>query len=1136
MSLHFIFGRAGTGKTARCCAEIAEYMTEAPDRTALFLVPDQATYRAESMLAAAFPGGGFADVMVCGFARLSYRVFQELAEDTNEALSPLVQQLILRRLLIEHRGEFRMLRESSKQPHFAASLTAFFHQLDSFQVREPDLAAAARAEGDTPLGRKLADLSLLFSSYHAYLRSHFQYRGNLYDKLAEDIPKSAMLRDAAVWIDGFNGMIPQELAIVSALVRTARDVTVTLPMDPPEEAAKYTLFDRPYRLWAALAREAGQYEADTLTEPHRFTCPRVAELAESFFRPFPKPCRWPAATRTLPEQGVYVTEAPSRQAEADDAARRIALLVREKGFRWKDILVLLRNADAYTDLVRRSFEACRIPAFIDQRRPMKNHPLVVLADAVLRFLAAGDRGPWRGWTRELLFQILKTDLLHAFSPEEIDRLENYALRVGIRPAQWQSEWKFHSPFHLENDDGLPTPQELTELNEMNRLRRQLLDFLIPLEDEWRAAKTVRERCAVLYRWLMDEGVPDTLARWDETAYEETKERPHLQVWKKLLLLLDDLVRAAGDDEVPAEEFLSMAEDGLSSLTFSMIPPTLDHVTVTTVDRGYAMEGKAVFLLGAGEGDFPARVEESGLLSEAEQRALRASEGLTVGPDLMALIYQEEFYTYLALTRARQALYISWPAADDDGSALSPSPCVDRLRALGYTTACRQAALPAPDTEDPSFLVTAEQSLSLLPAVLREGLPGPGSVWEALRRWALAHPDAARLLSQKVRGFSYRNIPARLPPDVVQQLFLKRKPVHTSVTRLETYRQCPYQFFLRYGLRLDERDQSRMDARDYGSYLHAGLHSFGDYMKKQQKQWRHATDEDIDRISAAIADRVAPRVKSGALLSDAAAQYTKSALDRTFRATLRRFRDWSRNSRADTVAMEADFRLTVEADAESRFFIDCHVDRVDQAAEAAVVADYKTGTPDLTLAEIAAGYRLQLITYLMAVLESGDASLLPGAILYIYLQGGTRAVPVPASGVPAAPPKPLSGYFLADGDFLSSLDGRLGTDGAVLPVSFTKTGAYTARSPVLSMEEMKALFALARQRLAELYAGIRSGAIPIRPARYKGRAPCAWCPYRSICRFDPKLRENSYDDIPAASDSAVRETLRAADAKGKEAQP
>lgn len=1137
MSLHFLFGRAGTGKTARCCAEIARYITEAPGRRAYFLVPDQATFRAESMLAAAFPGGGFADVTVCGFTRLSYRVFQELREDTGEALSSLVQQIILRRLLTERRGELRQMGEAARQPHFSAALSSFFHQLDSFRIGEADLRAAAEEEGETPLGRKLADLSLIFSAYHGYLRSHFRYRGSMYDKLAECIPRSRQIREARVWIDGYSGMTPQETAIVSALAAAAEEVTVTLPMDPPEESAGVPLFDRPFRLWETLSGEAGRTDAAVLTEPHRFTCPRVRELADRFFRPFPKACVYPPATRTLPEQGIYITKAPQPAAEADDAARRIALLVREKGFRWRDILVLLRSDD-YAELLRRSFETYRIPAFIDKRRPMKNHPLVVLTDSLLRFLAAGEKGPWQGWTKDLLFPLLKTDLLRAFAPEDTDRLENYVLRTGLRRSQWKSVWKFHSPFHLEDDSGMPTPGELEELNLMNRYRQQLLDFLIPLEDGWREAKTVSGKCALLYRWFMEQRVPDTLARWDEMSFAETRERPHLQVWKKVLSLLDDLVRAAGGDEVSGAELLSMAEDGLSSLTFSIIPPTLDHVTVTAIDRGYAMEAKAVFLLGAEEGVFPARIEEGGLLSEEEKRSLRSSRRLIFGPDLMSLIAQEEFYTYLALTRARQALYISWSAAGADGAEHTPSPLLARLAALGYVTAERTAELPGPATEDRSFLVTPDQALALLPASLREGPPAEGSIWQPLRDWALSRKDTARLLAQKAQGFSYRNEAAPLPAAVVRQLFLRGKPFRTSVTRLETYRACPYQYFLRYGLRLDERDRSRMDARDFGSYLHAGLHSFGEFMKKQQRQWRDADDKEIDAVSRDIAEKVAPRVKSGALLSDAAAQYTKSALDRTFRAALRRFRDWSRSGTADTVAMEADFRLRIETEAKREFFIDCHVDRLDEAAGAAVVCDYKTGTPDLTLSEIAAGYRLQLITYLMAVLESGDQSLLPGALLYIYLRGETRTVPVPAGGAPAEPQKQLAGYFLSDRDFLAALDSRVGTEGSILPVGYTKTGAFTARSPVLTLEEMQALFAMTKQRLAALYESLRAGQVPIRPVRWnKTRSPCAYCLYRSVCRFDPKLPGNAYEEIAAESDSAVREKLRGApsdpEGQGKE---
>lgn len=107
MGLHFIFGRAGTGKTERCCREIREYVAGHPERKAFLLVPDQGTYTAEYRLAESFPGKGFTNVTVCGFSRLAYRIFQELHSPVSDALSPLGQQIILRRLLEENRDQLQ---------------------------------------------------------------------------------------------------------------------------------------------------------------------------------------------------------------------------------------------------------------------------------------------------------------------------------------------------------------------------------------------------------------------------------------------------------------------------------------------------------------------------------------------------------------------------------------------------------------------------------------------------------------------------------------------------------------------------------------------------------------------------------------------------------------------------------------------------------------------------------------------------------------------------------------------------------------------------------------------------------------------------------------------------------------------
>lgn len=138
-----------------------------------------------------------------------------------------------------------------------------FHQLDMFCISETALHDASLAEEGTPLGRKLADLSLLYKNYHDYLHTRFSYEGSLFDLLAGEIPKSEILRRSRIWIDGFNGMTPQKIRIVSALIHTAEEVTFTLPLPDAKEGLSNEIFARPANLYALLSEKS-----PTLIPPH----------------------------------------------------------------------------------------------------------------------------------------------------------------------------------------------------------------------------------------------------------------------------------------------------------------------------------------------------------------------------------------------------------------------------------------------------------------------------------------------------------------------------------------------------------------------------------------------------------------------------------------------------------------------------------------------------------------------------------------------------------------------------------------------------------------------------------------------------------------------------------------------------
>ena len=1127
MSLHFIFGRAGSGKTTRCCQEIRDYVTGTPGAKAYLLVPDQCTYTAEYQLARSFPGEGFIDVTVCGFSRLAYRVFQELHSPVHDALSPLGQQIIIRRLLEDHKDQLQMIQKAASQPHFSEELTNFFHQLDMFCISEEDIQKASETEGNTPLGRKMADLSLLYRAYHQYLREHFSYEGSLFDLLAREIPKSEKIRHARIWIDGFNGMAPQKINIVSALIHTAQEVTITLQMDTPEETMGNPNFSRPFHLYNLLQQRERRSQSVTLPHRYRFCSPRIASMAQSFFSSRPSRSPLPPEETPSPAEGIHLFSAPRKEEEVDAIARTLLSLVRDQGLRYRDILVLLRSPDDYTDLFERAFKKYEIPGFIDAKHPMNNHPLVMLLAFLVRFLAAESKRTHSGWQSESLFRLLKTGLLPDWPRETTDRLENYVLSHRIRPWQWHQAWAFRTYQNLDQEPPPLSEAERAELVEANHWRESLISLLEPLSEQWKAKSTGQERCTLLYQWLLDQQIPQAIYAMDEKEWLRTNLRPHLQVWKKILSLLEEIVHVAGNDVLDAQTFLSIWEDGLSALSYSTIPPSLDHVTVTGMDRGYAMEAKVVFVPGVLEGEFPKRIEEGGFFTEIEKQRILENSQLLFGNQLMDMIHQEQFYAYLALTRASDALYLSYPAINEEGQETSPSFLVNQLAHLGYLSEKQEIRLPSATSWDPSFFANPRQALSLLPTVLSETLPPAGSPWYSLVTWAHRHRDYDRLLRQKLTGLDYKNTVTPLSQPLAAQLFKPGGRFFSSVTRLENYRKCPYQYFLQYGIHLKERDDGTLQPLDFGNYLHAGLHQFGEKLKTSAKDWRDTTDEDIKEISETIASHLSDAMKYGALRSDGASRYTERCLKQTFQDSLQHLRTWSQQSQFSTKALEKEFLLHLQGEDSDSFTLKGKIDRIDAKGKHVALFDYKTGHTQATLQEIVSGQKLQLLTYLLAVLENyAQYSPLPTALMYIYLSGDVKPVTtVPPGGeAPIQENENVSGFLINDPDQLKELDSALGTSDTFLPATLNKGGSIRARNSILSLEEFHGLLSLVKAKIIELYKNMSEGHIPIRPTRFKGNSPCTYCPYHSICRFDPKRPEESYEYINLPTDSDIKKSL------------
>lgn len=936
-------GRAGSGKTRTCVEGIRRALRESPDGPPVFfLVPEQATFQMERDLLVAPDLQGMVRGQVVSFTRLAWRVFLQAGGAARRPLGELGKRMALRALVEDLGDQLRIFGRAAGTAGFIDKLAGSLRELKAYDISAETLtrrrdAMVRDGSGETLLALKLHDLALVARRFWEYLEGRFTDPDDTLDLLAEKLPASQLARGAAVWVDGFAGFTPQEYKVLASILREAEAIHVALCLDPaeiprdpdPDKVAEvlqklgdiypfYPTLDT-YRRLLLLAREADCPLSGSLIlagsedQPRFRGVPVLAHLERELFN-------YPGRTfvaRVVPAQenwnGIHLVAAANRRAEVEAAARQILCLAR-RGLRWRDMAVILRSLDSYAGLIAPVFKEHGIPCFVDRRRPASHHPLVELLGSAVEVYAYG-------WNYDALFRFLKTDLT-PLSRDEVDLLENYVLAHGIEGARWTDgkPWRYLSRYSLEAEEH-PGPEEEKFLQEVNRLRDrgvtvlrsfcQDLDFLRKTQ-----GLSYRGVVEALFNLLDGLGVPDVLEKWRmeaEVAGDLDAAGEHHEIWNAVVDLLDQMVESLGERQTTPEEFAAVLDAGLQGLSLGLVPPGLDQVLVGSVKRSRHPDLKAAFVLGAVDGMLPAVIPEDAIFDDQEREVL-ARQGLELAPGGRQQSSQEEFLTYIALTRASAFLWVSYPMADDEGRALAPSAVISRIKELfseirehrfgldpellttvdaspaGWDTDGSQTGSQVAEvcTEDEDLLchhraeldfITGERSAAARLARALSRARETGFLyppWGTVYRYLVADGDRRERVRPILAGLTHQGLTEPLPRPLVEALFAKvhstpegiRKSLQMSVSRLESFAACPFKHFAAHGLKLERRPVQEVKAAEKGILMHAALSQFVTRLQEEGLQWG-----DLDSIRAGelieeIVDRLVLGLQSQALLGSA----------------------------------------------------------------------------------------------------------------------------------------------------------------------------------------------------------------------------------------------------------------------------
>ncbi|OMF34181.1 helicase-exonuclease AddAB subunit AddB [Paenibacillus sp. FSL H8-0548] len=1168
MSLRFVIGRSGTGKTSYCLNEIREQLRVQPDGPPLvMLVPEQATFQTEYALLQTGELSGTIRAQALSFRRLAFRVMQETGGTALTPIGDTGKHMLLYKIVHRLGQQLELFQSGAEQPGFIDRLAELLTEwkrygIDAELLQDKQNANNASAGQSTLLNRKLHDLQLIYSQMEQELAGMYIDAEDYLRYLQNGYADAPAMQGAQIWVDGFFGFTPTEFEALGTLIASSAEVTVTLTLNRDYQAGEQPheldLFHPTAVTYNTLMELAAKHEVEVVPPtilgealPVRFTSsPMLAHLEKHYSERIPmlisdKEMLDPENIRC----GVSLHAAANRRAEVEAVARDIIRRAQHEGLRWRDIAVMVRNNEDYADYIGLVFTDYGIPFFVDQKEKAVHHPLVEFIRSALETVLFG-------WRYDAVFRCVKTEMLFPMDGsllrEWFDMLENFALAAGIDGWKWLDKRRWHPlvPVSLDDDDEMEvkiSEKAQREFDIVLAAREAVVQPLNRFGEALKKAGNVQEMCEALYRLLEHSDAADRLERWgilEAQAGKTQRARSHRQLWDSVMQLLDQLVELAGAETVTPELFAGMIEAGLDSLKLAAVPPALDQVLIGSMDRTRSGQVQVSYVLGANDGVMPMRVKEDGILTEQERERL-AEDGLAMAPGVRRRLLDERFMIYNALTAPSRHLWLSWAQADEEGRSLLPSEIIRQIRQLFPGIPIQSiAAEPSPSLsilEQSMFVSQPQRTLSYLIAAIRKWQNGAAIApfWWDMYNWFAIRPEWQRKLQLLTGSLSYVNQELYLSKETARELYGARLQV--SVSRMERFVSCPFQHFAIHGLKLRERKLYRLDAPDVGQLFHAALSKMTNSLGGG---WGKATEAELKAVAAQTVDELAPKLQSQILLSSSRFQYIARKLKEIVGQAALMLGEHARRAKFQPVGTEVAFgpdgtlpALRIPLEDGGELEIIGRIDRVDAAdTEEGLllrVLDYKSSSTHLRLEEVAFGLSLQMLTYLDVLVTYAPAWLgkaaSPAGVLYFHVHNPVLALtnrvsPAEASGQLLKRFK-TRGLISANADTVRLMDDELETGySELLPVALKRDGTFYSSSSVVTNEQWDVLRQSVRHKIGQIGSAIQAGEVSIEPYRMGTKTPCQYCDYKAVCQFDAQFDGNEYKKLSKPAKEEIWQQL------------
>ena len=1104
MGLRIIYGKSGSGKSEYCFSEISKIIEK--EKKIYIITPEQFSFTAERKLMDILKEQAAINAEVITLSRMAYRVMSEIGGNNQTHLSKCGKSMLIYSILNTYKKEFKFLGKTDENIDLSMRTITEFKK---HNVTMEDLKEETTKTEDEYLKNKLKDMLFIYEKFEEKIQDNYIEETDLLTILAENLDKVDLVKDSIIYIDEFAGFTTQEYDVIKQMINLAKQVNITICVDDldtntnPDTDIYYSNKITVRKLQDLAEENNFDIEEIELKNVYRFKTKELKHLSENLYNI--KSTKYAENV-----ENIQLFLAQNEYSEVEEVAKKINKLVREENKKYKQISIITQNMDNYSSLVRVIFDQYNIPVFIDEKRDLNQNVIVQYLLSILDVLN-------RNFTSETVFSYIKLGF-SGIEDEEIFKLENYCTKWGIKLNKWKTYFKY------ELDD----ENKKNDVIRLNEIRKQIIEPLVKLQKEIREEKTAKNITRLLYEFIQNQNIEEKINQKMNELQAIGKidlMNEYKESYQIILDVLDEIVLIFGEDKVTIDQYQKILKTGLKNSGLGKIPGTADQVILGDVDRSRSHKVDVVFIIGLNDGVFPRVNKDEGFLNDEDREFLK-QDGIELAKGTIEQLYEDKFNIYKAFTTAEKQLYLSYSSSDKDGKSLRPSILINQIKKL-YPKLQEKSDIIQKNYEIINKTITYQELIENIAKLKKnEDIP---KIWYEIYKYYKSQEKWNTILEQDLEGINYTNIPQEIEKQNIDKLYGNN--LKTSISKLETYRRCPFSYYLQYGLKLKEKEELKIQTFNTGSLMHETIDQFFEYVRSEGLELADITEEQILEIVSNIIDENLNLSKN--FIFTATAKYKvlvkrlKKIVSKALKYIIQTiiYSDFSIEGTEVEFAEKGKYKpIILELEDGKKIEITGKIDRIDTSKKEdgkyLRIIDYKSSAKNIDLNEVYAGLQIQLLTYTDAICKQED--IIPAGIFYFSLleQMVKADKRIDEDEIEEIIRKnfKMKGLIVADVKIIKMNDNSIQSGSSkIVPAAITASGGVNEKwTNGVKQEEFKILQDYIYKTIRDISKEILKGRIDLKPYYKKGKTPCEYCNYKAICGFNPRLKDNNYNYIDQKS--------------------